>query len=420
MKMQTKLTIILLIAGLMSAGTVGAVSYWAVMRNYQQVVEDEAFHNFQQDMLAYLETYGGWEAATASEPFHAFVHRRRSPRGGQMPPGMPLRGGPLGRAPFAFLLLDPHGRVLKGVQDYPRGSQVPEGVLSQARPIEFQGKVAVLASPIGDPRLTPQDRAQLHAMRQSLLTGFGVALTLAVVLGLIAGRRLSRTLRALTEAIRVMHTDKEHRQQVPVTSSDELGELADAFNRMNDELSTAHRELRDLSIRDPLTQLFNRRHFDEHAQQVFEQAVRYEQPVTVMIGDLDHFKKINDDYSHAIGDEVLRRTARLLTEATRKSDVVARYGGEEFVIVFPNTDLCQARHCCEQLRASIESHPWHVLHDGLSVTMSIGLSAETAVGSAEKMLGRADENLYLAKSSGRNRIVPGIDGEPGLIPQSAS
>jgi len=111
---------------------------------------------------------------------------------------------------------------------------------------------------------------------------------------------------------------------------------------MSKELAASHDRIRsqalllkELSIRDELTGLLNRRHFDEQAATLFAQAVRYKQPLTVVMCDLDRFKQINDRFSHAAGDVVLRHVAEILHSDTRASDVVARYGGEEFVILFP-------------------------------------------------------------------------------------
>ncbi len=162
--------------------------------------------------------------------------------------------------------------------------------------------------------------------------------------------------------------------------------------------------LRELSIRDALTTLYNRRHFDEQGVSALAQAKRYGQPLTLMIGDIDFFKRINDGFSHAIGDEVLRHVARILQENTRQSDIVARYGGEEFVIAFPQTALTQGVALCEKLRQRIESYSWEQINPDLRVTMSMGLCGDTEIGSFEKMVAAADTRLYQAKSSGRNRV----------------
>lgn len=124
-----------------------------------------------------------------------------------------------------------------------------------------------------------------------------------------------------------------------------------------------------------------------------------------MIGDLDHFKRINDEFSHELGDQVLQIVARIIHKSTRNSDVTARYGGEEFVILFPQTAMAQAYVCCEKLRKAIQEYPWEELHEGLSVTMSIGITDDLSCGNVDKMVSRADERLYLAKGAGRNTVM---------------
>lgn len=208
------------------------------------------------------------------------------------------------------------------------------------------------------------------------------------------------------------------RQRVEMNSRDEVGVLANAFNRMSEELAQSHaalaesnrqiraqaEQLRELSVRDALTQLHNRRHFDEQAGQLYDLAQRHDQPFAVMIGDIDFFKRINDGFSHAMGDTVLRQVAELLRGHIRHTDLVARYGGEEFVIAFPQTALPQAEMLCEKLRGVIEAHDWAALHPRLRVTMSMGVYANLAAGSVEAMLREADLLLYRAKESGRNRV----------------
>jgi diguanylate cyclase (GGDEF)-like protein len=197
-----------------------------------------------------------------------------------------------------------------------------------------------------------------------------------------------------------------------------VGVLAGAFNRMSAELVRARAELeqssaqiqeqasrlQELSIRDGLTGLYNRRHFDERAAALYAQAQRYQQPLTLAVGDIDYFKRINDRFSHAVGDEVLRRVAASLHANLRESDLVARYGGEEFVLALTNTPALQAAQACDKLRQAIEAHPWHEVHPDLRVTMSLGLCDRVSLGGPEPMLGAADVQLYRSKEEGRNRV----------------
>ncbi len=410
MRLRTKFTLTLLVTSLISAAIVGGIAYWLLMRDFQQTVLDQAFENFQQDVAAYLQTYGSMAEGERHEPFPLFVQRNRRPPTAAL--HGPMDGVPLanraGRPPFRFLLLDPEGRVLKGGGDYEMGQSVPQTVRDQARPISVNGKVAVLAVPLGEPNLSQQDLTYLAAMRRALVAGFLVGGSLAVLFGLLFGRRMSATLDELAVAIRNMRTKGASPQRVPVRTKDEIGMLAAAFNAMSRELAEAHDELKELSIRDPLTQLYNRRHFAEQAAKLYEQARRHDRPLSLMVGDLDHFKAINDKFSHAVGDTVLCRVAEILRDNTRKGDILARHGGEEFVIAFAETSLEHAVARCKELRRAIEEEPWEKLHEGLQVTMSMGVSGGVGAGAdVEALLHEADLRLYEAKRSGRNRVVSG-------------
>ncbi|HWU85156.1 MAG TPA: GGDEF domain-containing protein, partial [Rhodocyclaceae bacterium] len=284
-------------------------------------------------------------------------------------------------------------------------------------PIESDGRLVAHFVPEGKVSYSDLDLGYLAAMREALIAGSMVGVAFTLVLGALLGSRLSRTLRRLTRAVRAMrHGDL--RQHVEVDSSDEIGMLAHSFNRMSDKLARQYQELeeskrrieklaiqlREQSIRDGLTQLHNRRYFDEQSSRLFQHAARYGRPFSVMIADIDHFKKINDTYSHAMGDEVLRRIGEILSTKVRASDLVARYGGEEFVVAFPETDLAQAHETCEALRKRIEAYPWQELHPDLKVTMSIGLSSDARARDIHAILEEADNLLYRAKHGGRNQV----------------
>lgn len=415
MKLRSKFTLTLLLTSLLSAAIVGGIAYWLLMRDFRQSVLEQAFNNFQTDVKSYLETYGTWENGERNEPFPRFVQRsRRMPGGDMLPPDVDIlrRHNGQGMPPFLFLLLDSNGQVIKEGGGYKFGDTVSKTLLEQARPIIIHGKISVQAVPLGYPNLSEQDLTYLAAMRRALFAGFAVTGSLAVLFGLLFGRRMSATLVDLTGAIRAMQTKGATSQQVPVRTRDEIGLLAAAFNAMSTELAEAHAEMKELSIRDPLTHLYNRRHFVEQAEKQFDQAQRYDHPLSIMVGDLDHFKQINDNFSHAVGDEVLCRIGELLLQNTRNSDIVARHGGEEFVIVFIETPLDQAVVRCEGLRQVIESEPWDKIHEGLRVTMSMGISGGIDAENLEALLHDADLLLYQAKRNGRNRVESA--GQEGL------
>ncbi len=156
---------------------------------------------------------------------------------------------------------------------------------------------------------------------------------------------------------------------------------------------------------DALTGVANRRRLDQRLADEFALALRHGRPLAVAIADLDHFKDVNDRHSHAVGDAALRATARLLAGQVRHTDLVARFGGEEFVVLLVETDAGAALRVCEKLRTAVAEHDWSAIQPGLALTVSIGVCADTAVTSHERMLALADRNLYLAKAAGRNRVI---------------
>ncbi len=166
-------------------------------------------------------------------------------------------------------------------------------------------------------------------------------------------------------------------------------------------------QLERLAARDTLTGLYNRRHADEFLIREIARARREGHAISVALADIDHFKRINDDHSHGIGDRVLERVARVFTGLVRGSDLVARYGGEEFLFCFIGAGEIEAARICEKLRLAVEGEDWSGLGPELRVTMSVGLAFCDTDAEASALLAHADASLYQAKRLGRNRVVAG-------------
>ena len=183
--------------------------------------------------------------------------------------------------------------------------------------------------------------------------------------------------------------------------------------RVRAALRTKHLQdlLRTYALIDPLTELPNRRVLDERLRQEWARMLRHGGSLSLIMADLDHFKKINDQFGHLVGDEVLRQVARLLTEGCRQSDTPARYGGEEFAIVAPETTPAAAAELAERLRSSIGSRPLQVHGKTPAITASFGVASSKGRSAPEALVQAADEALYRAKSAGRN-CVKGSEPPP--------
>ena len=174
--------------------------------------------------------------------------------------------------------------------------------------------------------------------------------------------------------------------------------------------SLNHERLKRVGLTDPLTQLNNRRFFDQRLQEEVAAAYRDKRPLACMFVDVDHFKQINDTYGHQAGDAVLVELSQRVQLQLRLSDTLSRYGGEEFVALLPGTGVDEARQIAERIRQQIALQPFSASEHSLAVTISLGIAVQTKISSgdtgqiAQELVTRADAALYLAKERGRNRI----------------
>jgi diguanylate cyclase (GGDEF)-like protein len=181
---------------------------------------------------------------------------------------------------------------------------------------------------------------------------------------------------------------------------------------------------RTAALTDPLTGLFNRRGFFEHAQKLFDARMRKGLPVSVLMFDLDHFKSINDRFGHDIGDEALRTFAATIGATMRGEDIVGRLGGEEFAAILPN-GLASSVAIAERVRLAFQAAGIEIAGQPLGATVSIGaVDARTVADNITQLLARADGALYRAKSAGRNRVVADearetLPDAPPLVPDAA-
>ena len=221
--------------------------------------------------------------------------------------------------------------------------------------------------------------------------------------------------RAAYEQYRIFHTESE--ALLSAERDVRARTLQAVFE--TDEARKDSLRFRELSLHDPLTGLYNRRHVDEQLDILLRDAATTGTAVSVGIVDLDHFKMVNDTLSHGIGDDVLVRVAGLLTDVVTEPGFVARLGGEEFLLVLPAATAADALARCETARQVIRSRDWSALVGDLPITASIGVATAIAGKTTRSaLLAEADRNLYSAKRAGRDRVVGhrvGLDdsGSPG-------
>jgi diguanylate cyclase (GGDEF)-like protein len=193
-------------------------------------------------------------------------------------------------------------------------------------------------------------------------------------------------------------------------SRDALQAESERASRLNAELQDALRAIQENAIRDVLTGLYNRRHLQERLETEKKRADRSGTIFSVIVLDIDHFKRVNDTFGHLKGDDVLKAVAQVIQAGLRETDLCARFGGEEFVIVLEQTHANTALICAERVRQLVERAPVPSIGADFHVTVSLGVSAYQPIEDIAQTIARADEALYRAKRAGRNRVAEGRTG----------
>jgi diguanylate cyclase (GGDEF)-like protein len=232
------------------------------------------------------------------------------------------------------------------------------------------------------------------------LVWVGVALLVLGAAGGLVGWRLRAQARREGELRRLVEqrtADLQRQTDRLLVADAEKSRLLSQLHAQSEEFARQARE-------DALTGLTNRRAFDELLAQEFRRAARSGAPLCLALVDLDHFKTVNDRWSHAVGDEVLKRTAGVLAAHCRGIDSVSRWGGEEFALLLPHTGLEDARQACERLRVALAATDFDDLAPGLRITASIGLASHAGHTDHDRLVAAADAALYAAKDAGRDRV----------------
>ena len=178
--------------------------------------------------------------------------------------------------------------------------------------------------------------------------------------------------------------------------------------RYNDCLRESVQKTIEMAVKDPLTDLHNRRYFESHFEALFEKALNTSKPLSAIMCDIDHFKAVNDTYGHDVGDAVIKECSLRIRKSIRNIDIACRYGGEEFVIIMPDTNIELAKNVAERIRQEVSAHPIIASNGShqVPITVSMGVACiEPPEDTPEKLLKRSDVALYHAKRTGRNRVV---------------
>ncbi|MEM7413346.1 MAG: diguanylate cyclase [Myxococcota bacterium] len=274
----------------------------------------------------------------------------------------------------------------------------------------------------------------VNVIRQVLAINFGIVVVFGIIAGAIA-RSIVQPIHALSEVARRIAKGETDVEIPREQGQDEIGVLSRALHAMVDRLQSNQEELRrnqeqieranadltranedlhrnnemleQLSFTDGLTRLHNHRFFQERLRVEIKRADRNEEPLALLLLDIDDFKKLNDRYGHAAGDEVLRSVAAVLNETVRETDLPARYGGEEFAVLAPRTDAAGAVALGEKLRSEMAAErvrdPGIPEPKGLGVTVSIGVALYD--GDPKRFFNEADRALYQAKDAGKDCVV---------------
>jgi diguanylate cyclase (GGDEF)-like protein len=277
----------------------------------------------------------------------------------------------------------------------------------------FHGKIAAASDRLGslfaeiEAAILADEAIAMRAYERSLwLAGLAVAVSLvAMAVGIyLIGRIIAGSVDRLVDgANRFAKGERDHRIDVQIPP--ELHRVANEFNRMIGHIEESESALAELARRDPLTQLLNRRAFEEELGQMLALNRRTGEEGAILTLDIDHFKKINDTYGHTAGDDVLREMAQCMQSHLRPYDNLYRIGGEEFAVLLPGVDAQEALEMAERLRVSIDSRKIKVGEHRIDATVSVGVASTLGSVEPKHLLEAADAALYHAKANGRNQVV---------------
>lgn len=227
----------------------------------------------------------------------------------------------------------------------------------------------------------------------------------------------SESFNGMVQDLDQTHTDLKKEIEIHEQTQKTLQHAKEKTEKLAQELKDANKQLKEMAFRDGLTGLYNHRYFKDLMAQELNRSERYKKSLSFIILDLDHFKKINDEFGHPVGDIVLKKVSKAIQNSIRACDIAARYGGEEFIVVLPETQLEEAMIVAERLRKTVEGLPITANNRSINVTISVGLTSYIAAQGKKEMsdiISEADNALYHAKNTGRNKISAHNNKRPAL------
>lgn len=266
--------------------------------------------------------------------------------------------------------------------------------------------------------VTLQRQEALTQQLTLLLLAIFLLALVPIVFNLLLAQRFANRLKALVRSTQKISQGKLD-IRLDTQADDEFGLIGQSINHMLNSLNSltySKAELEDIvrqrteelhhqALHDPLTGVLNRRALTSRLDEEIQRSFRHDHPLTLLFLDLDHFKQVNDQYGHAVGDQILQETSQALAVCIRESDVLARYGGEEFAIILTDTTLEAGHELAERLQQCFSRRfSNHAILEA-PLTMSVGLTSLFPTDTLTQLFTRADTALYDAKNSGRNRIV---------------